>query len=379
MLHRVLLVIALAALDAVLYVVLYQRFTVNARPALVPHIIVGGLLLGWRGGLISGLGTTPLAAGLSWLMGPEAWATVGLSGLIAGSLGTALVGTTVGAGADLSRRLRGEIEQRKQMQKELLESQRRHLEAKMEAQFLRASRLASLGTLAAGVAHEINNPLAYLTSNLRSIRATLHAPEPPPPEEMKDVHDALDESIEGAERIAAIVKAIRVFSPRPGEESEETLDVRAVTAEALGMVEGRLRDHATAECWFEGEPKVVGNSERLYQALMNLLVNAVEAIPKGRPEENRVTVTGRTEGDRVVIEISDTGSGIQPGVLPQIFEHFFSTKPPQSGTGLGLFVCRGIISAMGGTLSVRTDPGKGSTFSIDLPSAEGQLAAQVPS
>ncbi|HZN95394.1 MAG TPA: HAMP domain-containing sensor histidine kinase, partial [Myxococcales bacterium] len=170
-------------------------------------------------------------------------------------------------------------------------------------------------------------------------------------------------------RIEAIVKAIRVFSPRPAEENEETLDVRAVAAEALEMVGSRLRGRAAAECHFEGAPRVVGNSERLYQALMTLLVNAVEAIPEGRPEANRVTVTGRTRGDRVVIEISDTGSGIQPGVLPQIFEPFFSTKPSPSGTGLGLFVCKGIVSAMGGTLSVRTEPGHGSTFSIDLPSA----------
>jgi len=372
---RILIVIALAAFDAVLYVVLYRRFTVNARPALVFHIIAGGLLLGWRGGLISGLGTAPLAAWLGWLMGPEAFANIGPSGLIAGSVATSLIGTTIGAGADLARRLREEIEQRKQMQRELLESERRRLEAKMEAQFLRASRLASLGTLAAGVAHEINNPLAYLTSNLRSIRTALRAPEPPSPEEMRDLHDALDESIEGAERIEAIVKAIRVFSPRPAEESEEALDVRAVAAEALGMVEGRLRDRATAECRFEGEPRVVGNSERLYQALVNLLVNAAEAIPEGRPEEHRVTVTGRTQGDRVAIEISDTGAGIQPDVLPRIFEPFFSTKSPQSGTGLGLFVCKGIVSAMGGNLSVRTEPGKGSTFSIDLPSAGDQAPA----
>jgi len=369
MLQRLLIVAAVAAFDVVLYRQLQPLYGQNARPILLAHTIVAGLLFGWRGGLLAALGSIPLIAGINWTLSPQARALLTPSAFVVGGLAVTVVGTTVGAVADLSRRLREEIEQRQRMQQELLEAQRRHLEAKMEAQLLRASRLASLGTLAAGVAHEINNPLAYLTSNLNSVSAALGGPEPPPPEEMKDLRDALAESIEGAKRIEAIVKAIRVFSPRPAEESEETLDVRAVAAEALEMVGSRLRGRAAAECHFEGAPRVVGNSERLYQALMTLLVNAVEAIPEGRPEANRVTVTGRTRGDRVVIEISDTGSGIQPDVLPQIFEPFFSTKPSPSGTGLGLFVCKGIVSAMGGTLSVRTEPGHGSTFSIDLPSA----------
>ncbi len=358
--HRLLILAALVVLDLALYSVLQRRVEWNARPVYVLHVIAAGLLFGWRGGLLVGLGTVALGAGLNRVIGGRAWEQMVVSGLVVGGLALATIGSAVGAVTDLSRRLRDEIEQRKRMARELLE-------ASLEAQFLRASRLASLGTLAAGVAHEINNPLAYLTSNLHSVRHALSGPGLPPPEELKDLHDALDESIEGAGRIEAIVKAIRVFSPRPPEELAELLDVRAVAASALEAVEDHLRDRATATCRIEGEPRVLGNGERLGQVLVNLLVNAAEAIPAGRPQANQVTVAGRVERDRVVVEISDTGAGIAPDVLPRIFEPFFSTKPHGTGTGLGLFVCKGIVTAMGGNLTARSEPEKGSTFTIDLP------------
>jgi signal transduction histidine kinase len=290
-------------------------------------------------------------------------------GVVTGGLAVVVVGSAVGAVTDMSRRLRQEIVTRKQMQNELLAAQRRHLEASMEAQFLRASRMASLGTLAAGVAHEINNPLAYLTSNLRSVRAALSGPQPPPPQELKDAHDALNESIEGAQRIETIVKAIRVFSPRPSDDFEELVDVRSVAATALEAVRGLLRTRAAVSSHFEGEPTIRGNTGRLGQVFIHLLVNAAEAIPEGRPDQHRVTLAGRAERDRVVLEVSDTGRGIPPDVLPKIFEPFFTTKPAHSGTGLGLFVSKGIVTSMGGTLTARSEPGRGSTFTIDLPSA----------
>jgi len=264
---------------------------------------------------------------------------------------------------DLTDRLR-------RTQGELLEAQRRHLQASMEAQFLRATRLATLGSLARGVAHEINNPLAYLTSNLHSIRRSLSGPQPSI-EEMKDVHDALAESLDGAARIAAIVRAIRVFSSRSDEEPAARVHVREIAAIAVEAVASRLRSRATVSCEIDDEPIILGNPERLGQVLMHLLVNAAESIADGHPESNRVTLTGGARDGRVQIEVADTGSGIPPDVLPRIFDPFFSTKPPNTATGLGLFVSRGIVSAMDGNLTVQTEVGRGSTFSIDLPAAPG--------
>ena len=370
-LQRVLIVLAVVAFASAMFMVIQPHSRPVSRVFFVLPVIAAGLLFGWRGGLIAALSTAPLAIGLSAVLGENALKEITPSSLGGGLLGTVLVGTAVGAVTDLSRRLRDEIEQRQRAQRDLLEAQRRQWEATREAQFLRATRLASLGSLAAGVAHEINNPLGYLTSNLHSMRTALSGPHPPPPEELKDVQDAIDESIEGAERIDAIVKAIRVFSPRPSEELEQTLDVRAVLTSALEAAESRLRDRATTSIQVDGAPKVAGNQDRLSQVFLNLLVNAAEAIPAGKPREHRVTVTGRADHERVTVEISDTGPGIKPDVLPQIFEPFFSTKPPGAGTGLGLFVCKGIVTAMGGSLGVRTELGRGTTFSVELPAAPG--------
>ncbi|HEY8211507.1 MAG TPA: HAMP domain-containing sensor histidine kinase [Myxococcaceae bacterium] len=365
--YRLLVLGVVTVVDLVLFWKLQPRGLASVRPILVFQVILAGLLFGWRGGLLAGIVTVPLATWIVWMAGN--WNAVTGVGLATGALSLAMVGSAVGGVTDLSRRLRQEIVHRKRMQDELLASQRRHLEASMEAQFLRASRMASLGTLTEGVAHELRNPLAYLTSNLETVRTALSGPRPPRPEEMKGVHDALKESIEGAERIETIVKAIRVFSPRPSEEAEELVDVRTVVATALEGVRGLLRTRAVLSSRFEGEPTVRGNTGRLGQVLIHLLVNAAEAIPEGRPERNVVTVTSRTYLERVLIEVSDTGAGIRPDILQQIFEPFFTTKPSHTGTGLGLFVSKGIVTGLGGSLTVRTEPGKGSTFTIDLPSA----------
>ena len=364
--HRFLLQAAVTLLGFATFWVLLGDAT-NARPVLVFHVIAAGLLFGWRGGLVGGIVTVPIASGMVVATGHGGAITPTL--VVTGGLAIVAVGTAVGGMTDLTYRLR-------RTQGELLEAQKRHLQASMEAQFLRATRLATVGSLARGLAHEINNPLAYLTSNLHSLRRALSGPSLST-DEMRDVHDALSESIEGAERIATIVKAIRVFSRSDGEP-EARLDVREIAAIAVEAVASRLRGRATVSLELEGEPAVLGNAERLGQVLMNLLVNAAEAIPDGHPESHRVTITGRSSHGRVLVDVADTGSGIPPDILPQIFDPFFTTKPPGTSSGLGLFVSRGIVSSMDGALTVRTEVGKGSTFSIDLPAAPAAPPAPAP-
>jgi signal transduction histidine kinase len=279
--YRLLLQVAVTALGFAVFWLLQTRDLSGARPVLVFPVIAAGLLFGWRGGLLGGIVTVPLAIGIVILEGQAKAITPALVAF--GGAAIIAVGTAVGWMTDLTYRLR-------RTQSELLESQKRHLQATMEAQFLRATRLATLGSLARGVAHEINNPLAYLTSNLHSIRRALSGPSLSI-DEMRDVHDALSESIEGAERIAAIVRSIRVFSSRSDADQVERLHVRAVAATAMEAVSSRLRSRAAVTCDIEGEPVVLGNAERLGQVLMHLLVNAAESIAGGHPESNRVTVT----------------------------------------------------------------------------------------
>ncbi|HYV44321.1 MAG TPA: ATP-binding protein [Myxococcaceae bacterium] len=360
--HRALVQVAASAASFAIFWVLQRNgVTLPARPVLILHVIMAGLLFGWRGGLIAGLVTVPVAVWIIVTAGNQQTITLPLA--VSNTLAVVTVGVSVGGMTDLTDRLR-------RTQGELLEAQRRHLQASMEAQFLRATRLATLGSLARGVAHEINNPLAYLTSNLHSIRRTLSGPSLSV-DELKDVHDALAESLEGAARIASIVRAIRVFSSRSDDEPAARVHVREIAALAVEAVASRLRSRATVSNEIEGEPVILGNPERLGQVLMHLLVNAAESIADGHPESNRVTLTGRTRDGRVQIEVADTGSGIPPDVLPQIFDPFFSTKSLHAATGLGLFVSKGIVTSMDGTLTVHTEVGKGSTFSIDLPAAPG--------
>jgi PAS domain S-box-containing protein len=235
---------------------------------------------------------------------------------------------------------------------------------RLEAQLVLSERMASVGTLAAGVAHEINNPLAFILANLDYAVGELRSAAVDP-----DVVRALREARDGGLRVREIVRDLKAFS-RADAEARETVDPRRVLQSALGLAHNEIRHRARLEVEMGEVPLVSASEHRLGQVFLNLLINAAQAIPEGSAPGNVVrAITSAAPDGRAVIEIQDTGSGIAPDVLPRIFDPFFTTKPVGVGTGLGLAICHGIVSGLGGEIRVDSAPGRGSTFRILLPPA----------
>ncbi len=238
-----------------------------------------------------------------------------------------------------------------------------------------AARLAGIGTLAAGVAHEINNPLAYILANLSWLREQLG--EGTAGAVTAEVRQVIEEAQDGAVRVRDIVQHLRLFA-RP-DETVRRVDVRAAARSAIALVQNDLRHRAALATRFADEvPPVLGNENRLAQVFLNLLTNAAQAIPAGHADREAIRIEIRAGDGGVVAEVSDTGSGIPAASRDRIFEPFFTTKPVGAGTGLGLFVCHEIVSAMGGRIEVESEPGAGSTFRVVLPAAAGEPSRATP-
>jgi CheY-like chemotaxis protein len=233
-----------------------------------------------------------------------------------------------------------------------------------------AERLATAGQLAAGVGHEINNPLAYVLANLTYALEELGRLKTPAPEvDFPEMQRALVQAQLGAERIRDIVRDLRIFS-RSDPEAMGPVDVQAALEFAIGMTAHQLRQRARLIRWYQPVPFVQANESRLGQVFLNLLLNAAQAIPEGASGDHEVSVTVNSEGEGwVVVEIRDTGVGISAEHLPRIFEPFFTTKAVGEGSGLGLSVCHGIVRGLGGQILVESQPGQGSAFRVLLPAA----------
>ncbi len=248
---------------------------------------------------------------------------------------------------------------------------------KLQAQLLLADRMSSLGTLSAGVAHEINNPLAYVIASLDLLAARF--PELAarlPADQATFVDQQLKRAREGTGRVRGIVRDLKSFS-RADEETVTATDLRKSLDTSLTLVWNEIKHRARLVKDYDALPAVRANEARLGQVFINLFVNAAQAMPEGDVERNELRVTGRTDAlGNAVVEIRDTGCGIAPEHLDRIFEPFFTTKPIGEGTGLGLAISHGIVTSLGGTLSVQSEPGKGTLFRVVLPTARPEVAAQ---
>ncbi|MFP2929240.1 PAS domain S-box protein [Pyxidicoccus sp. 3LG] len=247
----------------------------------------------------------------------------------------------------------------------------------LQAHLVVADRLASVGTLAAGVAHEINNPLAYMLVNLHLIREGLDRLESQAPAApIASLQQLVRETTEGAERIATIVRDLKVFARGEQETRLMPVDVRRAVELACKMADNVIRHRARLVTEFEPVAPVEASESRLCQVFLNLLLNAAQAIPEEGPvaqdHEIRVVIRAGERG-RVVVEVRDTGVGMTPEVLGRIFDPFFTTKPVGVGTGLGLSICHGIIESMGGSIQAESEPGRGSTFRVVLCAATREL------
>ncbi len=272
------------------------------------------------------------------------------------------------------------------IERTLLTIERKQLQAKLAE----TDRLTSLGTLAAGVAHEINNPLAYVMANMSFVAQTLpdlleraaHEAgsngEAPEASVVEQVLAAVSEAREGCDRIRSIVRDLQLFS-RPRLDDNAPIDVRRVLDSSINMVINEVRHRARLTKEYGAIPFIAGNPAHLGQIFLNLVLNAAQAIPEGHPDDNEVRVVTRTdaEGD-VVVEVHDTGEGIRPEVRGRIFDPFFTTKPVGVGTGLGLSISHGLVTALGGAMTVESDPGKGTVFRVELPALRAPSTSRPP-
>jgi CheY-like chemotaxis protein len=239
------------------------------------------------------------------------------------------------------------------------------------AQQLTQDWLAGVGTLAAGVAHELNNPTAYVASNLAFALeelAPLRRGEPLPERCAPEVLEALDEAREGAGQISRIVHDLRTFT-REHQDARGPVDVKEVLEVALRLTEREL--HHRARVVREDAPGALsawGNAGQLAQVLVQLLLNAAQALPEGEAERHAVHVAARGEPEGwVSVSVRDTGHGIPQEHLSRLFTPFFTTRAPGQGQGLGLFISHNLVKGMGGSIRVRSTPGQGSTFQVLVP------------
>jgi PAS domain S-box-containing protein len=240
-------------------------------------------------------------------------------------------------------------------------TERRQMETRLQL----ADRMASLGTLAAGVAHEINNPLAYMVANVDFARKELRAKGAGA--RLDALLSALDEAAEGGARVRHIVGGLKTFS-RADYGELGPVDVDPVIQLVLRMAQQQIRSKARLVLELRPVPAVHANEAQLGQVILNLLVNAAQALPEGKVSENEIRIsTAPAPPGRVCIEVCDTGPGIAPELRSRIFDPFFTTKPIGEGTGLGLAICHGIVTSFRGEIGVESEVGKGACFRVLLP------------
>ncbi|MGZ3460810.1 MAG: sensor histidine kinase, partial [Archangium sp.] len=256
------------------------------------------------------------------------------------------------------------------------------LRKQMEAQLIQADRLSALGSLAAAVGHEMNNPLAFMLANLSYAREelerlgeSLRDKGEAVTREMDEVLEALSETALGALRIKHIVQDLRTLSRKPPEHPA-LVGVQPVLENALKLIRGELHHRARLERDFHETPAVDADEARLSQLFLNLLLNAVQSMDPADAARNVLRVAAYTgEEGEVVVEVQDTGKGLPPEALSRIFEPFVAARP--GSTGLGLSVSHAIVTSLGGTLRAESREGRGTLLTVTLPAA-AELAHPRP-
>lgn len=241
-----------------------------------------------------------------------------------------------------------------------------------EAQLIQMEKMASIGTLAAGIAHEINNPLGFLISNLESLldyvqsfARELPAENPHAKTILEDFLPMTEESLEGALRIKKIVSDLRTFS-RQNETEKVLTDIHQVLDSTLSIIWNEIKYKVTLTKEYQAQSEILADATQLSQVFLNILLNASQAIDSSQTitEKGTINLSTREDHNNVYVTLKDNGCGIPKEVLPKIFDPFFSTK---KGSGLGLSVSYNIIKHHQGDIKVESSPGQGTTFTILLP------------
>ncbi len=251
---------------------------------------------------------------------------------------------------------------------------------KLVAKMMELDRMVAVGTLASGVGHEINNPLTYIGGNIDIVRRDLQviaraltsgADDEQRGAAVKMVDDlqvALYEAREGTERISGIIRDLRTISRVGG--TWDSVDLTRITDAAVNMAFNQIRHRARLVKDYEPLPPIYGCASQLSRVVLNLLLNAAQAIREGAAPKHQITVRLRQVDETAVLAVSDTGEGIPPENLPRLFDPFFTTRAVGEGTGLGLTMARDIVHAHCGELTVTSELGRGSSFEIRLPRYE---------
>lgn len=241
-------------------------------------------------------------------------------------------------------------------------------EREVQQRLAQHERLITTGTLAAGVGHEINNPLSFVQSNLEfAIDELLEVFGGSPAGRAREIVTALREAREGAERIRRIVVGLRTLAREQGLVGVHTPNM--VVESAITMSFHEIRTVAQVRRELNESPQVSVDEGKLTQVLVNLLVNAAQAFPTPNVDRNLIVVRTFTRGGAAVIEVQDNGPGIAEQIRGKIFDPFFTTKPVGVGTGLGLSISHSLVTAMGGSLTCASAIGAGTTFTVTLPPA----------
>jgi signal transduction histidine kinase len=227
---------------------------------------------------------------------------------------------------------------------------------------VRAEKLSSLGRMAAGIAHELRNPLAVILGRVQIASMKLETAQAPVPDPLQQTLVCIEEQVQRADRI---IRSLSTYA-REGTTEMRSVDLRGVITEVLELVRPQVKlDHVQVRTELDVDlPTIRGNHDQLLQVFINLIVNAAQAMPDG----GVVTLVARAgQEGRVRITVTDTGCGIPAENLQKIFDPFFTTKAPGEGTGLGLSIIHGIVEGHGGTITVASTPGQGTTFTLQFP------------
>jgi signal transduction histidine kinase len=317
------------------------------------------------------IGVMPLVAAVLFLGAFEVVLAIALAGWVANTALFATQGWPLHDVLSVSARLFGASlvmalssywhRRMRRLDRELEREQGRALQLS-ETRRAQAERLAIVGRLASGVAHEVNNPMAWVKANVGLLEAHLAGRETLPAAEVVEL---IAETRQGIDRVNQIVADLKSYA-RDDTDVIEAVDLEALVRHSARLAAVRLPSNASLRLDFEaGLPQVQANARKLSQIVLNLLINAGDAVEAPK-QSGTITVSARREGERVVLRVDDTGPGIAPEAMARLFEPFFTTKPPGKGTGLGLALSREYADAFGATVSVGNLEPHGASFSVSL-------------